>query len=182
MWFIYAHCFLGFFPGGGNVTWRDWYTHAAVEFTPGQKKELPAPLGHINVHIRDGSAILLHGEPAYTIEETKSGPFNLLVSLDAKGTAKGRAYIDDGESNPPGPSRVFTFDMSDNQLVIISEGSYEIQQKLMDITILGVGAGTNGEIKLNGQALNSTFDAASNKLAVAGVGADLNNKLSFTFA
>ncbi|KIP03540.1 glycoside hydrolase family 31 protein [Phlebiopsis gigantea 11061_1 CR5-6] len=51
----------GIFPGRGRVTWRDWYTHAAVNATAGANTTLAAPLGHINVH---GSAYLDDGESA----------------------------------------------------------------------------------------------------------------------
>src|ERR1700733_4006377 len=82
---------IGIFPGRGNVVWRDWYTHDIVEYTSGVAMTLTAPLGHINVHVRDGSAILLHAVPAYTIEETQQGPFSLLVSLSADSQAFGTA-------------------------------------------------------------------------------------------
>ena len=95
----------GVFPGRGNTIWRDWYTHKAVNVssTPGATVTLDAPLGHINVHIRDGSAILLHAKPGYTTTETREGPYELLVSLDKQGRAFGTAYVDDGESVPPTP-------------------------------------------------------------------------------
>ncbi|KXN85898.1 hypothetical protein AN958_10740 [Leucoagaricus sp. SymC.cos] len=49
----------------------------------GQPTTLPAPLTHINVHVRDGSVPLLHATPAYTIEETRKGSYSLLVCLSS---------------------------------------------------------------------------------------------------
>ncbi|KAF9526788.1 glycosyl hydrolases family 31-domain-containing protein [Crepidotus variabilis] len=171
----------GYFPGHGNVTWRDWYTHEAAKPTSGQKLELQAPLSHINVDVRDGSAILLHAEPAYTIEETRQGPYSLLVSLDFAGKAQGNAYIDDGISNPPGPSRTLTFTASQNQLVINGNGSFSIQQRLQDIFILGVTQ-VASNFKLNGQAHNATYDATVQKLSFSNVNVDLNGDLTMTWA
>ena len=50
------------------------------------------------MHIRDGSALLLHAAPAYTIHDTRAGPYSLLVSQAADGYAFGTAYLDDGET------------------------------------------------------------------------------------
>ena len=125
------------FPGRGSVIWRDWYTHAVVDATPGGNTTLDAPISHINVHIRDNSALLLHQQPAYTIAETRAGPYSLLVSLSAAGTAVGTAYIDDGISPPPTLNRTVTFDVADGVLSIKTDGSYVVEPKLNLITILG---------------------------------------------
>ena len=85
------------------------WTHAVVDATPAGNTTLSAPISHINVHIRDGSILLLHQEPAYTIYETREGPYSLLVSLNTAGTASGNAYVDDGESYPPGANRILNF-------------------------------------------------------------------------
>ncbi|KAF9218886.1 glycoside hydrolase family 31 protein [Gyrodon lividus] len=127
----------GIFPGRGSVIWRDWYTHAIVDAAPGGNTTLDAPLGHINVHIRDNSALLLHQRPGYTIHETREGPYSLLVSLSATGTAFGTAYLDDGISVPPMPNRTVTFQVANGVLTITSNGLYEVRSELATITILG---------------------------------------------
>ncbi|KZT24334.1 glycoside hydrolase family 31 protein [Neolentinus lepideus HHB14362 ss-1] len=43
------------------VTWRDWYTHAAVTTTPGVNTTLLAPLGHINMEVFFGTAYIDDG-------------------------------------------------------------------------------------------------------------------------
>ncbi|EIW75810.1 glycoside hydrolase family 31 protein [Coniophora puteana RWD-64-598 SS2] len=129
----------GIFPGRGSVTWRDWWTHATVNAsTSGGNTTLQAPPSTINVHIRDGSALLLHAKPGYTINETRSGPYELLVSLDKGGNAFGTAYVDDGESSPPGDSRTLSFVAQGGALTISSQGGYDIQQKLESVTVLVV--------------------------------------------
>jgi alpha-glucosidase len=101
------------------------------------KTTLSAPLGNINVHIRDGAAILLHLQPAYTIEETRQGPYSLLVSQTAEGYAFGTAYIDDGVSYPPGPNRTLVFQVQRGNVRIESHGSFEVRQKLREVVVLG---------------------------------------------
>ncbi|KAF9528217.1 glycosyl hydrolases family 31-domain-containing protein [Crepidotus variabilis] len=167
----------GHFPGRGSVTWRDWYTHEPLKVAPGHQAELPAPLGHINVHIRDGSAILLHSQPAYTIEETRQGSYSLLVSLDSQGIANGIAYVDDGISEPPGPSRSLEFTATNKQLTIKTTGSFVIQPKLQNITILGIVLSESGTVKFNGQEFNTTYDVIKQRLTLADINVDLNEDI-----
>jgi len=164
----------GFLPGRGNVIWRDWYTHEIAENIPREPVTLAAPLSHINVHIRDGSIILLHAKPAYTIEETRQGPYSLLVSQSSQGLAYGTAYVDDGISNPPVPNRILKFLSTPNEVVISSEGDFTIEQKLTDITILGVDYEPTS-VLINGRMVgNWTYGAQQGKLVAHEIDADLN--------
>jgi alpha-glucosidase len=169
----------GIFPGRGSVIWRDWYTHAAVNATSGGNTTLHAPISHINVHIRDNSALLLHQEPGYTIYETREGPYSLLVSLNAAGTAFGTAYVDDGISFPPGPSRNLTFQAAAGTLKIESTGAYGIAQKLETITVLGVQKPTQVESQ-GSQIKGWTYKGATEELVVSNASVDLNGQ--FTLA
>ncbi|KAI9567845.1 glycoside hydrolase family 31 protein [Boletus coccyginus] len=157
----------------GTVIWRDWWTHAIVTTTPGANTTLSAPISHINVHIRDSSILLLHQEPAYTIYETREGPYSLLVSLNKASTAWGDAYIDDGESYPPGPNCTLNFFASEGELDIQSKGEYSIGQKLETITILGVQQPTT--VAMNGEKIEGwTYDGANEELIVPSLSVDLN--------
>ncbi|KAH7923368.1 glycoside hydrolase family 31 protein [Leucogyrophana mollusca] len=163
----------GIFPGRGSVIWRDWYTHSVVNATIGANTTLDAPLSHINVHIRDSSALLLHQEPAYTIYETRQGPYSLLVSLSASGDAFGTAYVDDGISYPPGPSRSLTFQAGRGTLKIQSEGAYQIEQKLETVTVLGIQKPT--QVTLGGQVISGwSYRGAQEELILSNVTIDLN--------
>ena len=165
---------VGIFPGRGCVVWRDWYTHDVVNATSGANTTLPAPLGHINVHIRDRSAILLHAQPTYTIEQTRQGPFSLLVSLSADGQASGTAFVDDGVSNPPGPSTTLSFTGSEGQLMIQAKGTFDIKQPLQDITVLGVKRPT--KVMFQGETVKNWIHVeAQNKLVVRKINGDLNS-------
>lgn len=165
----------GHFPGRGQITWRDWYTHDVVNASAsGSTTSLSAPLGHINVHIRDGSAILCSGKPAYTIEETRQGPYSLLISLTKAGTAFGTAYLDDGESFPLGSSQILTFTGNGKKLTITSEGKYSVGQKLDTITIMGV-AGKPNSVKVNGKSAKGwTFAAGQDEVVIEHAGLSMN--------
>ena len=154
--------------------WRDWYTHASVKANSGTNTTLDAPLGHINVHIRDGSALLLHSKPAYTTTETRQGPYSLLVSPASDGYAFGDAYIDDGESIPPTPSRTLTFRATQNRLTISSEGTFNVKQPLDTVTILGTLKPS--VVKANGKEITSwQYLDAVQKLVLSGQSFNLND-------
>ena len=170
---------VGIFPGRGHVIWRDWYTHGVVNATSGTNTTLPAPLGHINVHVRDGSAILLHAQPAYTVAETRRGPFSLLVSQTTDGMAFGTAYIDDGIGSPPGPNKTLSFIGSKGRLWIDSKGALNIQQKLQDVTILGVSRPS--EVEFDGKKINSWIHFEGQEKLVVQMNGDLNGPMSLTW-
>ncbi|KAI0668766.1 glycosyl hydrolases family 31-domain-containing protein [Trametes maxima] len=166
----------GIFPGQGRVIWRDWYTHKVVDAAISQNTSLDAPLGHINVHIRDGAALLLYSEPAYTIEETRVGPFSLLVVQAADGYAFGTVYLDDGESVPPTPNTTLTITASKGAVTIRPRGGFYISQKLKEITVLGAGRTKPSEVVVNGKKVSGwQFDKEVEKLVIGEIGGlDLN--------
>lgn len=167
----------GIFPGRGSVAWRDWYTHDVVNATSGTNTTLAAPLGHINVHIRDGAALLLHSKPAYTTTETRAGPYSLLISQSADGSASGSAYIDDGETLPPTPSRTLEFHASKGSLKISTQGNFHVSQKLDTITILGMSKPSN--VIINGKSVKSfEYLPAQQKLVISKLSIDLNHAVN----
>ncbi|KAJ6607818.1 glycosyl hydrolases family 31-domain-containing protein [Mycena sp. CBHHK59/15] len=171
----------GIFPGRGKTVWRDWYTGAVLKAAVGANTTLSAPLGHINVHVRDGAAILLHQTPAYTVEETRQGPFALLVTQSADGHAFGSAYLDDGVSDPPGPSTTVTVQASEGSVKISSNGKFHVAQKLAEVTILGVAKKPTA-VSVGGAAVKSfTYTSAQQKVVVTGVGVDLNKDTTISW-
>ncbi|PIL31234.1 hypothetical protein GSI_05932 [Ganoderma sinense ZZ0214-1] len=182
----------GVFPGRGQTVWRDWYTHEAVNVssTPGATVTLAAPLGHINVHIRDGSAILLHAKPGYTTTETSNGPWELLVSLDKDGLAFGTAYVDDGESLPPTPHTNLKFTAVGGMLIIESDGNYPLEQKLATVTVLGAtrrrpNAGVtvqSGNAHTSLGAGDYEYNQGLQKLVLKNLTLDLNGQATVTWS
>ncbi|KAG9311232.1 glycoside hydrolase family 31 protein [Chiua virens] len=165
----------GIFPGRGTVIWRDWWTHAIVHTVPGGNTTLSAPISHINVHLRDSSILLLHQQPAYTIYETRQGPYSLLASLNAVGTASGNAYVDDGESYPPGPNRTLNFYASNGELEIQSQGDYVIDQKIETITVLGVAQQPTTVILDSEEIQGWTYEAVKEELVISDLSLELND-------
>lgn len=154
--------------------WRDWYTHDVVNGSGSTPTTLAAPLGHINVHVRDGAALLLHAQPGYTTTETRAGPFSLLVTLSPDGHAFGSAYLDDGETLPPTPSRTLEFHAAAGALHIVSTGAYSVGPKLDSITVLGTPS-KPAKVQVNGKAVKSwEYLAAQEKLVVDSLALDLN--------
>lgn len=92
----------GVFPGLGEGTiWYDWYTSTAVTgVKPGQNVTIDASLGHIPVYLRGGSVVPTQ-QPGMTTAECRRNPWGLIAALDKDGSAKGRLYLDDGESLEP---------------------------------------------------------------------------------
>ncbi|KAL4070257.1 glycoside hydrolase family 31 protein [Scleroderma citrinum] len=174
------------FPGRGNVIWRDWWTHAVVPLSSNSegatKVMLPAPLGHINVHVRGGSILLLHAKPAYTIYETRSGPYALLVSLDGEGNGCGDAFVDDGDgtfafdgAGEADLGRNLVFTAGGRKLHVGSGwGSYHIDQLLNRITILGVGEKPQ-RVVVQGQEVSEwEYDGSIGELNIGDLALDLN--------
>ncbi|KAI1790995.1 glycosyl hydrolases family 31-domain-containing protein [Ganoderma leucocontextum] len=181
----------GVFPGRGATVWRDWYTHKAVDVpaTPGQTVTLDAPLGHINVHVRDGAVILLHAQPGYTTTETREGLYALLVTLDKEGGAFGTAYIDDGESVPPTPHTTLGFRVRGGSLAIEAQGDFRVEQKVESVTILGVGSGKPRAVSLKAGTSETSqslqdweFDEGLERLVVKNLAVDLNGGATVTWA
>lgn len=171
----------GIFPGRGKTIWRDWWTHNVVSVNPGGNTTLSAPLGHINVHVRDGAALLLHEKPAYTIEETRGGPYALLVSLTAGGSAFGTAYIDDGISFPPGPSSTLVMKATPGEVTITPDGSFDIAQKLGMVTVLGVGQKPT-QVQVDGTTTKDwVYLVPQEKLVIQNMTANLNRPVSLAW-
>ncbi|KAI8969691.1 glycosyl hydrolases family 31-domain-containing protein [Trametes punicea] len=172
----------GIFPGQGRVQWRDWYTHEVVDAAISKNTTLDAPLGHINIHIREGSAFLLYEEPAYTITETRESPFTLLVSQASDGYAFGTVYLDDGESVPPTPNTTLTISANRGRLAIDPSGDYRVSQALEKVIILGAYQERPTEVRLNGEHVGSwVFDADVDRLIIAGLREDVNLPVEITW-
>jgi len=196
----------GFLPGRGQVTWRDWYTHAIVSApTSGSMVDLDAPLGHIPVLIRSGAALLLHSQPGYTTHASAAAPYALLVSLSVDGHAYGTAVIDDGETQPPdaaeqhadsedtnahthaagsaAQSRTIVFSAHDTYLDIWGDGAFGVVQPLGVVTVLGVGRAprrlTLDEVDVPSRKW--VYDSQVQRLVVFDLSVDLNKRSAFAW-
>ncbi|XP_022435011.1 maltase-glucoamylase, intestinal isoform X2 [Delphinapterus leucas] len=90
-------------PNARNVTayfprarWYDYYTGVDIQ-ARGEWKSLPAPLDHINLHVR-GGYILPWQEPAQNTYLSRQKFTGFKVALGDEGTAEGWLFWDDGQS------------------------------------------------------------------------------------
>nr|XP_033813496.1 sucrase-isomaltase, intestinal isoform X3 [Geotrypetes seraphini] len=79
-----------------KARWYDYYTGKDIGIR-GQWYEFPAPLEHINLHVR-GGYIIPWQEPANTTYYSRQNFMGLTVALDENGTAQGQLCWDDGIS------------------------------------------------------------------------------------
>lgn len=90
-------------PNARNVTayfprarWYDYYTGVDIK-ARGEWKVLPAPLDHINLHVR-GGYILPWQEPAQNTHLSRQKFLGFKVALNDNKTAEGWLFWDDGQS------------------------------------------------------------------------------------
>ena len=142
----------GVFPSAYGTRWRSWWTHELVTPDEDDMAELDAPLGHIPVHIRSGSILLVFNEPKYTTKETREGSMGIVINLNDDEEAEGVFHMDDGmsvdgESVRSGPmlilkglSKRIELRVSQGRLAVMVDGAYEIPSTnlLTSVKILNV--------------------------------------------
>lgn len=79
-------------------TFYDYWTYARVEGHGANVTLSNLTYTDIPVHIRGGSIIPQRVESANTTKALRKQDFSIIVAPDANGNAKGRLYLDDGES------------------------------------------------------------------------------------
>ncbi|XP_076422553.1 maltase-glucoamylase isoform X3 [Peromyscus maniculatus bairdii] len=134
--------------------WYDYYTGADINST-GEWKILPAPLEHINLHIR-GGYILPWQQHALNTHLSRKNPLGLLIALDENKEARGELFWDDGQSKDTVTTNTYLFSefsVTQNHLnVTISSPNYKDSNNLAfrEIKILGTQAIYNVRVKQNG--------------------------------
>ena len=103
------------------------------------------------------------------------------MSLSGEGLAFGTAYIDDGISFPPGPSSTLTMRATDGEVSITRGGSFDIDQRLGMVTVLGVVREPT-HVQVNG-AISTSWEylAPQDELVVRNMTADLNNHVTLSW-
>ncbi|KAK4819612.1 hypothetical protein QYF61_008361 [Mycteria americana] len=125
-----------------NARWYDYYTDEDIGFR-GQFKLLPAPLEHINLHIR-GGYILAWQRPANTTFYSRKNPMGLTVALNDTLFAEGQLYWDDGvriDAYEDGVYLLTSFTANQNVLdIMVLHHGYTDPNNLMftEIKVLGV--------------------------------------------
>uniref|UniRef100_A0A2K5D9Z9 alpha-glucosidase n=1 Tax=Aotus nancymaae TaxID=37293 RepID=A0A2K5D9Z9_AOTNA len=121
----------------------------------GEWKTLPAPLDHINLHVR-GGYILPWQEPALNTHLSRKNPLGLIIALDENKEAKGELFWDDGQTKDTVANKVYLFcefSVTQNRLEVnISQSTYKDPNNLAfnEIKILGTQEPSNVTVKHNG--------------------------------
>lgn len=159
----------GYFPGENGTTWRDWTSGEVVKPDNKGQAELLTPLGHINVHIRSGSVILIHDKPGYTLKETRESGYGLIIHLDAEGKAAGEAVLDDGMSIE-GSTTYVSFTVSAGQLKVYGDGTYKPEKGIKRLAIYGLEqqVRVDGAGKAGYRENSKVFDVEGLDLALSG--------------
>ncbi|XP_050821721.1 sucrase-isomaltase, intestinal [Gopherus flavomarginatus] len=108
-----------------SARWYDYYTGKSLEIK-GQFQSLPAPLEHINLHIR-GGYIIPWQEPGLNTNQSRQNIMGLTVALDDNEVAQGQLYWDDGVS----------IDTYENGNYILA--TFATNQSVLEITIVHNG-------------------------------------------
>ena len=82
-----------YLPGSG--VWYDYHSHAALQ---SGHHSVAVSLSHIPVYYRGGSVVIRKDRARRSSRLMKLDPFTIVVAADSGGSARGRLYVDDGES------------------------------------------------------------------------------------
>jgi alpha-glucosidase len=131
-----------------NVTTVDIYlpddkyysfsTLLPVEATGSYVQLTDIPYTHIPVHIRGGSIVPLRISGANTTTQLRMKDFELLIAPNAKGTAEGELYLDDGESLVQNATTEIHFKYTEDVLEMSGTFGYDAGDvKIAKVTVLG---------------------------------------------
>ncbi|XP_055458101.1 maltase-glucoamylase isoform X1 [Psammomys obesus] len=161
-----------YFPRG---PWYDYYTGASINST-GEWKTLPAPLEHINLHVR-GGYILPWQRPALNTHLSRKNPLGLIIALDENKEARGELFWDDGQTMDLTTNNVLCkFSVTPNRLDVSNLGSTYMDHDnlaFQEIKIFGTGALFNVRVKQNGvmsqMSPQVTYDPSMKVAVITGI-------------
>ncbi|KAJ7281242.1 hypothetical protein O6H91_10G102400 [Diphasiastrum complanatum] len=177
-----------YFPKG---SWYNLFNYSqVVNAGKGSYQVLSAPLDTINVHVHEGSIILLQ-EEAQTTAEARKTPFTLLVAFPLQSSkannpepdiATGELFLDNGDDVEmaivAGKStflkyRAFTLNTSGFIGARVIHGEFALQQGLVlqKVVILGMKAPPNN-LKINNKAaspIKCSYQVSSSHVEISGL-------------
>jgi maltase-glucoamylase len=166
--------------------WYDYFTGDELT-TVGMNITISAPTdGNIPLHIR-GGYILPRQDPELTTAASRLNPLNLLVALDAAGSASGSLIWDDGVSNITDSTYdYYNFNMENGVLTTTVEKGNNMATGLYysAITLYGYPS-TPSSITVDSTALSTsqyTYNSTSSVLSLTGLSLDLTAAHTVQFA
>ena len=128
----------------------DWYTHKRIVGKGKPRTFKDQGITDIPLLIRGGAILPVRTESAMTTAEVRTHDFELIVALNADGTASGELYLDDGVSLEQAGVTDITFRVEDNTLHVEGEFGAEVDVKICKITVLGgCGKGDSKTIEVD---------------------------------
>ena len=124
-------------------------------------------------------------EPALTTVAARANPFQLLVALDASGSAQGDVFLDDGETLQVGVNATrVSFTAAGNTLKsAVAAAAYPVTPPLNTVRVLGVLT-TVSTVTLNDQTVPTAqwqYDATAAVLTVRQLGQGMANAFVLTW-
>jgi alpha-glucosidase len=92
----------------------------------------------IPLHIRGGAVLPLRTTGAMTTTELRTKDFEFVVAPDAKGTAAGSLYVDDGVSIVQAKSTSVEMQYAESKLCVKGSFAYNVGVKVASVAFLGV--------------------------------------------
>lgn len=137
-----------YFPAG---TWFDYWTGTMID--GGQMRSVAVPLDHLPLYVRGGSIV----PSTIAMKHTGEKPWNPLrfdVYPDARGSATGSLYEDDGISPAyqKGALRRTALTLRERKLTIKAEGAFQPAAREFEIVVHGVAANS---VLVDGEPLSA---------------------------
>lgn len=140
----------------------DFYTHERIIGQGRSIKKTGQTITDIPLFLRGGVIVPLRVKSAMTTADLREQDFELLVPVGKNGTAKGRLYLDDGESLHPNATSEIEFEYRHMNRKLVARGTfgYRTTVKLAKVTLLGVPSAStkNGtSVTIVNQPLTESF-------------------------
>ncbi|CAL1679999.1 unnamed protein product [Lasius platythorax] len=163
-----------------------WYDYYSLHFffSIGKHYTLPAPIDKIPLLIRGGS-ILPAQKPGTTTTESRRNNFELIVTLNEAGNAKGELYWDDGDSIDSVKQKEYlwlSFTATKSTLLNTKvNGSFNKEVILGKVQILGLQKQVS-RVFLNKNEIGFKYDIFTSSLSITGLQVDMRQLFVFNWS
>lgn len=125
----------------------NWYDYKKVQGQGSTITVTDQGLTDIPLYIRGGVILPLRINSTMTTTELREQDFELIVPIGADGTAQGQLYMDDGVSIEQKGTTMIEFSYSKGVLTANGTFGYSTTNKIVKITILGLGSGCTSKTR-----------------------------------
>lgn len=136
----------------------DWYTHARIDGGATNHAITGVDITSIPLFIRGGAILPLRVKSANTTTELRKQNFELLIALDASGSASGELYLDDGVSIHQRATTHVTFTYKKGIFILGGSFSLRVPFLISKVTILGGRPSAAAKSSSAGGSNSESFD------------------------